>query len=134
MRLRLHVSLTALNTFLHNDFKRYWPYVWYVKEAKTHSCQDLEKKRGMELYFLCKGAFSPTKWHNFALFCLNGFGFINFESQESEFPIVLNMFVNMFYIAEGFGHIGCRFNIGPSTIFVGYLALVWTKHWKKHAL
>ena len=57
------------------------------------------------------------------LFCLNGFGFINFESQKRGFPIVFNMFVNMFWIAEGFGYIGCRLNIGLSTIFVWYLAL-----------
>ena len=40
-RLRLDVSLTALNKFLLNDLNMYWPYVWYVDEAKTHSLQDL---------------------------------------------------------------------------------------------
>ena len=75
----------------------------------------LKKKLGMELYFLCKGAFSPKRQHNFAFFCLNGFGFINFESQESEFPMVFNMFVNMFWIAEGLGYMGVPFKHWPAT-------------------
>ena len=50
--------------------------------------------------------FSLKKRQYFVFFCLNGFGFIIFESQESEFPIVFNMFVYMFWIAEGFGYMG----------------------------
>ena len=57
----------------------------------------------MELYFLCKGAFSPKKLPTFAFYCLNGIGFVNFDSKESEFLMVFDMMVNMFWIAEGFG-------------------------------
>ena len=82
------MSLTALKFFLHNDLKRYWPYVWYVDKAKTN--------RGFELYFLCKGAFSPKKRLDFAFFGLSGFGFINFDSQKSKFPMKFNMFIIIF--------------------------------------
>ena len=43
-RLSLHVSLTELNLFLLNDLKRYWPYIWYVDKAKTHSSRIYNKK------------------------------------------------------------------------------------------
>ena len=72
----------------------------------------LRKKTGHGIVFLCKGALSPKK----AFCCLNGFGFINLEAQESKFPMVFNMFLNMFWIAEGFGYMGVSFNIGLSTI------------------
>ena len=33
------------------------------------------------------------------LFCFSGFGFIKYDSQENEFPMVFNMSVNMFLVA-----------------------------------
>ena len=61
---------------------------------------------GFGMVFLCKGAFSPKKCIKFAFFCSSGSGFINFDSQKSKFPMMFNMFVNMFWIAEGLGYIG----------------------------
>ena len=48
---------------------------------------------------------------NLALFCLCGFWFINFDSQESEFSMIFNMFVNMLWIAEGFGYMRLPFKV-----------------------
>ena len=42
-RLSLFVSRTALNLFLLNDMKRYWPYAWYLDKAKRHRLHDLKK-------------------------------------------------------------------------------------------
>ena len=40
-RLCLDVSLKALKKMFPNFLKRYWPYVWYVDKADTHSLQDV---------------------------------------------------------------------------------------------
>ena len=67
------------------------------------------------------------KIQNFAFLCFSGFGFINFYSQKSKFPMML---VNMFWIAEGFGYMRCRFNFGFSTFFVRYIAFSNKKEFK----
>ena len=77
-----------------------------MSDTWTHSFQDLEKKNGVcNCIFCVKEAFSPKKRRSFALFCLNGFGFINSESQESDFSMVFHMFVlqilNKFKICFG---------------------------------
>ena len=59
----LHVSLTELNKFLLTDFKRYWPYLCYVNEAKIHSWEGLYRKLGHVIVFsiFFQDAWSPKK-------------------------------------------------------------------------
>ena len=49
------------------------------------------------------GCFKSNKIITFWLFCSDGFWFINVDPQSSYFPIVFNIFVNIFWKAEGFG-------------------------------
>ena len=42
--------------------------------------------------------------------------------KKSKFPMMFNMFVNMFWIAEGFGYMRVLFKFWLVNIFVGYLA------------
>ena len=50
--MSLCVSLTVLNKFLLNDLKSYWPYLWYVDEAKTQSLQNHQKMEIVILFSL----------------------------------------------------------------------------------
>ena len=52
---------------------------------------------------------------NLALFCLSGFGLINFDTHRNEFPVMFNIFVNMFWKAEYFGCIWMLFELGSFT-------------------
>ena len=65
--------------------------------------------RILNCIFCVREPLVPKSNNILPFFCLNEFGIINFESQESEFPMVFNMFVNMFWIAEGFGYMGVLF-------------------------
>ena len=44
-------------------------------------------------------------------FGLTGFGFINFDIQANVFRMMFNRFVNMFWIAEGFGGMRAPFKL-----------------------
>ena len=46
------------------------------------------------------------------LFFLSGEGFINFDPPTKEFPMVFNMFVNMFWKAKDFGNMLVPFEYG----------------------
>ena len=87
-----------------------------------HIAVQIFKKMFYWIVFLCNEAFSPKTQPNLVFFCLNWFAFVNFESKESEFPMAFNMFVNMFWIAEGFGYVVVTFKLWPvnknSLIFI----------------
>ena len=114
------MSLTALNKLLHDDLKNTGPMSGTWAEPR-HTAVRILKKTGYRIAFLSKKATQSF------LFCLNGFGFINFESQESEFPMVFNMFVNMFWIAEGFDYKGMPFKHWPVNNFCLIFSLVLQK-------
>ena len=81
-----------------------WSYVWYVDKARIHSFLDIEEENHrFVIDFFLEGCLLSEKRPTFAFFCLSGFGSINVDSQESELPMVFNMFVNMFGIAEELG-------------------------------
>ena len=83
---------------------------WFEKVPAL--CQDTQlsgfwKKIGVWNGIFCvRVLLALKKMPQFCLICLSGSGFINFDSQESKFPVIFNMFVSMFWIAEGFGYIG----------------------------
>ena len=64
------------------------------------------------LLFCCVGVLLvPKNDQMLPFFFLSWFGFIDFDSQESESSMMFNMFVNMFWIAEGFGYMGVPFKL-----------------------
>ena len=110
------MSLIALNTFLLNDLKRQWPYIWYMDKAKTYSLQNLSTTiRACHFFFFCQEIFFIF------FFGFSKFWFLNFGPTRSEFPIVFEIFVNMFWRAEGFGVCVCCLILGLATSCVLYL-------------
>ena len=74
-------------------WKRYWPYIGYVDEAKTHSLKDLSK--------CFRRLFAQQKFKYLCFLSSSRFGIINFDPQRRKFPMVFHIFVNIFSRAEG---------------------------------
>ena len=58
-----------------------------------------------------------------AFFRLSGFLFINWDHPQNKLPMMFNMFVNMFWRAEGFGYMWVPFEFGSFNIYFWYLVL-----------
>ena len=59
----------------------------------------------MQCYLLCQDAFSPENLQILHFLGVSGFGLINFDSPKKLFPMMFNMFVNIFWrAAEGFSY------------------------------
>ena len=63
--------------------------------------------------------------HISCFFCFLGFGFINFDPQRNEFPMVFKICPGEL---KALAVCGCNLNLGLSTICAGYLALRKEKH------
>ena len=59
----------------------------------------------------------PKNYKMLPFFCFSWFVFINFDSQESKFPMMLIMFLNMLWRAESFGYSGVQFDFGSFNNF-----------------
>ena len=88
--------------FFLSYWKIYWRNIWYVDKAKTHRLQNLKKINWVCNFIICVRMLLVQNTQ-FFLVDLSGFEFINFDPQQSEFPIVFNILVNLFWRAQGFG-------------------------------
>ena len=90
-----------------------------------HTAYRIFINNGVHNSFVClRMILVPQKFSKFCLlFCLSGLMLINFDSQESKFPMMFNMFVNLFWKAEGFGITRVQFELRSVNYFFFLIAL-----------
>ena len=107
----------SVETFFLNDLKRYWPYIQYVYKAKAHGLQDPTKNGACNYIFCVRILLDLRNYQNFKSFLFQWILVYQFCPQRSEFPIVFNIVVNMFWRAEGIVCMWGLLTFGPYNKF-----------------